>query len=232
MGTVKQQSGSPGEGAPQQLFVRQATGLVRGVKPWTAAVINFEPGHPAQVLAVSFFFAFALFPGGNYLLAIAILLPLSIGMSYAFGLLTTMIPRDGGDYMLVSRVIHPAVGVISSFCMTVANLFSNAYFGIGFVTISLGPGLIATGLIGHDHTLVNWGTTIEGSTWWKFGLGSAMMLIPLEASERDVLDCHGRADRRSGDRAVHLPGLVHFRLQLAGPQLRPAWLLPGDLAFS
>ena len=32
MGTVKQQSGSPGEGAPQQLFVRQATGLVRGVK--------------------------------------------------------------------------------------------------------------------------------------------------------------------------------------------------------
>jgi basic amino acid/polyamine antiporter, APA family len=170
---------APKAGGSQELFVRQATGLVRGVKPWTAAVINFEPGHPAQVLAVSFFFAFALFPGGNYLVAIAILLPLSVGMSYAFGLLTTMIPRDGGDYMLVSRVIHPAVGVISSFCMTVANLFSNAYFGIGFVTISLGPGLIATGLIGHDQTLVNWGTTIEGSTGWKFGLGSLMMLIPV-----------------------------------------------------
>jgi basic amino acid/polyamine antiporter, APA family len=169
----------PESGPTQQLFVRQATGLVRGVKPWTAAILNFCPGHPAQVLAVSFFFAFALFPGGNYLLAIAILLPLSVAMSYAFGLLTTMIPRDGGDYMLVSRVIHPAVGIISSFCMTVANLFSNAYFGIGFVTISLGPGLIAVGLIGHDPTFVNWGTTIEGSTAWKFGLGSAMMLIPV-----------------------------------------------------
>jgi APA family basic amino acid/polyamine antiporter len=171
---------APG-GASEAVFVRQATGLVRGVKPWTAAILNFCPGHPAQVLAVGFFFAFALFPGGSYLLSLAILLPMSIAMSYAFGLLTTMIPRDGGDYMIVSRVLHPLLGVISSFCMTAANLLSNAFFGIGFVTISLGPGLIAVGLIGHDDTLVRWGTDIQGSFGWKLALGTAMMLLPVLA---------------------------------------------------
>lgn len=84
MDTVTQSDpGAPGNRQSSPVFVRQATGLVRGVKPWTAAIINFAPGHPAQVLAVSFFVAFALFPGGSYLLALAILLPLSIAMSYS-----------------------------------------------------------------------------------------------------------------------------------------------------
>ena len=53
-----------------------------------------------------------------------------------------MIPRSGGDYMLVSRVIDPLVGIISSFCMTMAGLLSNAFFGIAFVTSALGPGCV------------------------------------------------------------------------------------------
>jgi basic amino acid/polyamine antiporter, APA family len=159
------------------LFARNATGLVRGISPKSSIIINLIPGHPAQSLAAGFFFVFALFPGGSYLLGLAMVIPLVLAISYAFGLLTQMIPRSGGDYMLVSRVIHPAVGIISSFCMTLATLFSNAFFGIAFVTIGLGPGFVGIGLIAHSHTLVNWGTTIQGSTAWKFWLGSAMMCV-------------------------------------------------------
>jgi amino acid transporter len=159
------------------LFARNATGLVRGISPKSSLIINLIPGHPAQSLAAGFFFVFALFPGGSYLLGLALVIPLVLAISYAFGLLTQMIPRSGGDYMLVSRVIHPAAGLVSSFCMTLAGLFSNAFFGLAFVTIGLGPGLVGVGLVSGSHTLVDWGTTIQNSTGWKFALGSLMMCV-------------------------------------------------------
>jgi APA family basic amino acid/polyamine antiporter len=169
---------APGSGvATPGLFARNATGLVRGISPKSSLIINLIPGHPAQSLAAGFFFVFALFPGGSYLLGLALVIPLVLAISYAFGLLTQMIPRSGGDYMLVSRVIHPALGLVSSFCMTLATLFSNAFFGLAFVTIGLGPGLVGVGLVSGSHTLVDWGTTIQGSTGWKFALGSLMMCV-------------------------------------------------------
>jgi basic amino acid/polyamine antiporter, APA family len=159
------------------LFARRATGLVRGVSPRSSLIINFMPGHPAQGLAAGFFFVFALFPGGSYLLGLLLTIPLGIAVAYAFGLLTQMIPRSGGDYMLVSRVLHPAVGLISSFCMTLAGLLSNAFFGIAFTTIGLGPGLIGIGLVAGSDTLVDWGTTIQSTNGWKYGVGVFMMLL-------------------------------------------------------
>ncbi len=157
------------------LFARNATGLVRGVSPRSSLIINFIPGHPAQSLAAGFFFVFALFPGGNYLLGLLMVIPMALAMSYAFGLLTAMIPRSGGDYMLVSRVIHPSVGLVSSFCMTLAGLLSNAFFGIAFVTIGLAPGLTGVGLISGNATLVRWGTEIT-SKHWIIVLGALMMV--------------------------------------------------------
>jgi len=58
--------------APERpnLFVRQATGLVRGVPSKSSIVINFIPGHPTQTLAAVFFFALTLAPGGNVFLGI------------------------------------------------------------------------------------------------------------------------------------------------------------------
>lgn len=179
MSTSDAAVGSPPSGSPadSSLFARNATGLVRGVSPRSAFVINFIPGHPVQSLAASFFVVFSLFPGGSYLLGLLLVIPLSLAFSYAFGLLTQMIPRSGGDYMLVSRVIHPAVGLVSSFCMTLAGLLSNAFFGYAFVTIGLGPGLVGLGLLAGDHSLVNAGTTISTEKGWRFALGALMMCL-------------------------------------------------------
>src|SRR5438128_8848480 len=146
------------------IFARNATGLVRGISPRSATIINLIPGHPAQSLAAGFFFVFALFPGGNYLLGLAMVIPLVLAISYAFGLLTQMIPRSGGDYMLVSRVVHPAIGLVSSFTMTMAGLLSNAFFGLAVVLSGLGPLLIGVGLIGHYPGAARLGQTICDTT--------------------------------------------------------------------
>ena len=159
------------------LFARNATGLVRGVSQRSSFVINFIPGHPTQALAAGFFFVFALFPGGSYLVGLALTIPLVLAIAYSFGLLTAMIPRSGGDYMIVSRVIHPVVGLISSFCMTLAGLLSNAFFAVAFVTIGLGPGLVSLGLLERSQALITAGTTIQSDNYWKFGIGAAMILL-------------------------------------------------------
>jgi APA family basic amino acid/polyamine antiporter len=156
------------------LFVRNATGLVRGVPPRSGLIMNFIPGHPTQTLAAVLFFALALNPGGNFFLSIALVLPMTLAFAYAFGLLTQMIPRSGGDYMLVSRVLTPAWGLVSSFCMTMALLLSNAYLALAFVTVGLGPGLTGVGLIAGSNTLVSWGATVSVSKGWELGLGLAM----------------------------------------------------------
>ncbi len=166
----------PVEPKSSGLFVRNATGLVRGVPSKSSIIINFIPGHPTQTLAAVFFFALTLAPGGNVYLGILLVIPMVLAFSYAFGLLTSMIPRSGGDYVLVSRVIHPVAGLMSSFCLTMAGLLSNAFFGLAFVTVGLGPGLTGIGLIGHNHTLVKWGATLSNSHKWQFIFGALMMV--------------------------------------------------------
>jgi amino acid transporter len=159
------------------LFVRNATGLVRGMSQRASVVLNFIPGHPTQTLAAVMFAFIALFPGANAYLALLIVLPMTLSFSYAFGLLTAMIPRSGGDYMIVSRVLGPLLGFISSFCMTMAGLLSNAFFGIAFVTSALGPSFVLVGTIGHHHGLVTFGQKISTHRGWEFGLGAAMIAV-------------------------------------------------------
>ena len=170
---MSQAEGTPAVGK-SGLFARTATGLVRGVPPRSSLIINFIPGHPTQTMAAVLFFALAVGPGGNPFLAILLVVPMSLAFSYAFGLLTQMIPRSGGDYMLVSRVIHPAVGYVSVFCMTTAGLLSNAFFGLAVVTAGIGPLCVAVGLIGHHPGLVSWGNHITTSKGWMIFFGLLM----------------------------------------------------------
>jgi amino acid transporter len=159
------------------LFARTATGLVRGVPPRSSLIINFIPGHPTQTMAAVLLFALAVGPGGNPFLALLLVVPMTLAFSYAFGLLTQMIPRSGGDYMLVSRVVHPAIGYVSVFCMTTAGLLSNAFFGLAVVTAGLSPLCVSVGLIGGYPGLVSWGNHISTSKGWLLFFGLVMFAL-------------------------------------------------------
>ncbi len=156
------------------LFARTATGLVRGVPPRSSLIINFIPGHPTQTMVAVLLFALAVGAGGNPFLAILIVIPMSLAFSYAFGLLTQMIPRSGGDYMLVSRVMHPSIGWMSVFCMTTAGLLSNAFFGLAVMTAGIIPLCIAVGLIADWPGLVLWAQDAGTSKGWLIFFGLAM----------------------------------------------------------
>jgi len=144
------------------------------VPPRSSLIINFIPGHPTQTMVAVLLFALAVGPGGNPFLALALVVPMSLAFAYSFGLLTQMIPRSGGDYMLVSRVIHPAIGYVSVFCMSTASLLSNAFFGLAVVTAGITPLCVSVGLIGGWPGLVSWGQHAGASKGWLIFFGLIM----------------------------------------------------------
>jgi len=124
-----------GEGAsPQGVYTRKATGLVREVSPFSTFVFNMA-GQPTSVLlATSVFFALALFPGGSIWLGLAMALGVALLISLCYGLFTSAIPRSGGDYVLVGRVTHPVIGLVSSFFWTSGVILSIAFLALAFVS--------------------------------------------------------------------------------------------------
>jgi len=131
-----------------ELYVRKASGLVREVGPFTVMSIG-----AAYVICDGFYYftvqAPYFFPGAHLPLALGI-----AGIMLAFStlcimFLTVAMPRAGGDYIHVSRVIHPLLGYFCSWqvwqgntlvaavvACTTTIFFGHLFYTIGFVTKS------------------------------------------------------------------------------------------------
>jgi APA family basic amino acid/polyamine antiporter len=164
------------QGGTPNVYARKATGLVREVSPFSTFVFNMA-GQPTSVLlATSIFWTLGVFVGGSIWLGFAMTLVAAIIISVCYGLFASAIPRSGGDYVLVGRVTHPIIGLISSFFWTTGVILSIAFIALAFVTVALGPSLTAVGLVSGHHTLVTAGNTLATSQGWQFGLGAAVII--------------------------------------------------------
>jgi basic amino acid/polyamine antiporter, APA family len=163
--------------SPSATFARRATGLVREVSPFSTFVFNMA-GQPTSIfLAVSIFFTLGAFPGGSIWLGFAMALVAALIICLCYGLFTSAIPRSGGDYVLVGRVTHPVIGLISSFFWTSGVILSIAFVALAFVTVALGPSLTAVGLVSGDSSLVTAGEDLATSQGWQFGIGAAVIVL-------------------------------------------------------
>jgi APA family basic amino acid/polyamine antiporter len=162
---------------PQGSFARKATGLVREVSPFTTFVFNMATQPTAILLALTVFLPFAFFPGGSIWIGLGVALVFALVLCLCYGLFTSAIPRSGGDYVLVSRVTHPVVGIISSFFWVAGVILVIAFVAQAFVQVALGPSLAAVGLISGDSSLVTAGEDIATKWGWQFGIGTTLILI-------------------------------------------------------
>jgi amino acid transporter len=163
--------------SPPATYARKATGLVREVSPFSTFVFNMATQPTAILLAITVFFPIAFFPGGSIWLAFAMALVLALVLCLCYGLFTSAIPRSGGDYVLISRVTHPVVGVISSFFWIAGVILVIAFVAQAFVQVALGPSLAAVGLVSGDSSLVTAGEDIASDKWWQFGIGTGLILF-------------------------------------------------------
>jgi basic amino acid/polyamine antiporter, APA family len=101
--------------ADSGIFVRNATGLVRNLSTLDGFVVGFGQLNILLGLTEAFAFALVLFPGASLTPAFGIAAATLLFFALVYAMLTAAMPRSGGDYVWVSRLLTPSVGFAVNF---------------------------------------------------------------------------------------------------------------------
>jgi len=101
-----------------EVFVRKASGLVRTAGTWDVLAYNINFTSIGLLLVFLIMLGPAFYPGINMAASAIICTVLLIPLALTFGYLASTMPRSGGDYVYVSRVLGPAWGMMSNFNCT------------------------------------------------------------------------------------------------------------------
>ncbi|MEM1586643.1 MAG: APC family permease [Candidatus Bathyarchaeia archaeon] len=163
----------------RKIYVRRASGLVRGIGPISALAICFGAiciggGRFLPLIAC------ISWPGLHAIGWLLLGFILCIFPAILYSQIGGSMPRSGGDYVFVSRVLHPIVGFMMSFVFMITLAFT---LGGGTVTTAVyeGVGLCAwtLGLLYKNPAWIQWGIEAAVSPFWWFVLGTIMMVIAL-----------------------------------------------------
>lgn len=155
------------------VFARRASGLVRELT--IQDVIIWAVAAPAASGINFYSVRMALtYPGSNaalsFLIGSLILLPLTVTLA----MMSASMPRAGGMYVHVSRVINPTISFWASWCMVIG--YGIAIGLLGYIVTGLfGGALIMAGLGGAGPALVEAGKAL-GTMEWK-SVGGAVFTL-------------------------------------------------------
>src|SRR5919201_1983714 len=143
-------------------FERKATGLVREAGWWDVLVYNVNFISIGLMAAFLFNTTIPFYPGVNVYLNELVAFVLIIPLSLVFAMFAAAMPRSGGDYVYVSRTLHPALGMMSSFNNTAWWFIYGGVPSAFFAQYGLGPFLRTVGAMSGSGTLTDWGNTLVG----------------------------------------------------------------------
>ena len=181
------------EGSQGKMFLRNATGLIREVSLLDAFIMNTFGMNIAVGAVFLFLQAPAFFPHGNMLVAVIIgTLLMAFTLLWVYSTFAAAMPRSGGDYVFVSRVLHPFLGWLLGWSQGMWLIFFwigfNAWFALTFavpVALStIGAATAQSGWIALSNNLLS-SFSILGITtqWWVLliglliNIGFAVLLI-------------------------------------------------------
>ena len=140
MATTGARAGSQPPASSRNLFVRNATGLVRELSAFDAFNLVFSavliPVGITEVMA----FTPTFWPHANMLLSFLLATPLVATCGLVYLYFTIIMPRSGGDYVWVSRTLNPFLGFYTNFSLTFVFLTWIA-FNFTYMLSVMGPSL-------------------------------------------------------------------------------------------
>ena len=164
-----------------QLFVRQSTGLVREANALDATIFNAVFSAPVgATLAWGVFASLTLFPGADIITATIISGIINIPVLIMMALLASSMPRTGGDYVWVSRILSPPLALVSNFGAALSATIGATFWARYFPVFALGPILVSLGVIFNNPTLIEWGNNFQKDNLWIF-VGAMVMVVLMGA---------------------------------------------------
>lgn len=161
-----------------ELFVRRASGLTRTVSPWSALVYAFVC--PTMTFAFLYYIQEqTLYLGARgWLTSFTILLLFPIAAVYVF--MSLSMPRSGGEYIYVSRILNPLLGFISCWTLTIVGINWSGLLSQWATNWGLGNFFLAEGLATGNQTLLKWGQYLSITTpdnrWVIWIIASVILL--------------------------------------------------------
>jgi APA family basic amino acid/polyamine antiporter len=159
-----------------QVFVRKASGLIRTAGTWDVLAYNINFTSIGLLLLFLFLLGPAFYPGTSLPWATVICTLLILPLALTYGYLASAMPRSGGDYVYVSRVLGPAFGMMSNFNMTMWWFFYGGVPSAFLARYGLAPFFRTMGIYSGNTTLTsigNWFATKTGT----FLLGAALIIL-------------------------------------------------------
>ncbi|QGR19849.1 amino acid permease [Stygiolobus azoricus] len=166
-------------------FLRESTGFVKEFSTFDAFALNFSFLGPAAGVAYPLFVA-AFLPEASWTLAVIIGALLMVPVVINYYLLTVLIPRSGGDYIFVSRVMGPFLGSVLGMSLIMAFTMGFPVLAMLEVIMVIVPGLQSLGYVLGNKGLIDIGNAITSSPLELFVVTTLVIFIVfiISSSER------------------------------------------------
>jgi amino acid transporter len=157
-----------------RLSTRKTSGLVRQVSTMDTARYSITQ------IAIQFVFlitaAWVLYPGASMEWATVFVVLGSGLVGIVYGLFASVYARSGGEYVFISRALHPLAGFAASFSLTFWMAWSAGTNAAILSIYTLAPAVSALGLQVHSAGLTSAGTFIASHTG-LFTIGMVVMVL-------------------------------------------------------
>ena len=94
------------------------------------------------------------------------------------------VPRTGGAYVWVSRIMWPPLALISNFGAALSATIGATFWARYFPVYALGPILSTLGITFDNSTLMSWGTSFQTDKAWIFGGAMVMVVLGLDSKRQ------------------------------------------------
>ncbi len=149
------------------IFTRRASGLVRELS-WFDVFIFVVAGPAASGVIFYSVSTAADFPGASLPLAFLIGLGIFLPITILVAITSATMPRSGGLYIAVSRVLGPTIGYMSAWLLFVGYGISSGV--LGYIVVGLiGSGCSTAGLAGGSDVLARVGAAMQTPLWQTIG---------------------------------------------------------------
>ncbi len=165
-----------GDSGGDRVFLRKASGLIKSASTTDVVIFNIGLVSIGIGIAGILLYGPSVYPGAN--LPIGILVACIAMSMIAFGMITwtAVIPRSGGIYPFVSRILPPPIAFALSWAESVAWLFFCALAAFWIMTIGLIPMFTVLGIQTGSAALTDLGTTLAEPIWTFIG-GIIILLL-------------------------------------------------------
>jgi amino acid transporter len=160
------------------LFLRKSSGLVREFGGRDVFVFNTIGYALGLVLAIVPLLMAGAVPRANVLLTVALGTVLTVANALVYGYLSACMPRSGGEYVYLGRVVHPAAGFTASWGFTWSQLLGLGLYASFTVNFGIAVSFLTLGNVIDSSWLTTAGTNV-GHEWPTFLIGTAMIIAVL-----------------------------------------------------